>query len=1026
MSLRKNYFSMFFLSCTLMFFSISAIAQNTTITGSVTDAMDDSPIPGVNVIVQGTSIGSVTDIDGEYTIDVPEGNDVLTFSYVGYQKQNIEIGNRSTIDVALQQDVEELSEIVVVGYGTQQRTDVTGSISSVSGEEINKQPITTIEQGLQGRAAGVNITQRSGAPGAVMDVQIRGIGSIGNSQPLFVVDGIPFINDASATGSGATNPLASINPADIESIEILKDASSAAIYGARAANGVVLITTKRGEAGETKITFDAYTGVQNAWRTLELTGIDGYKEISDELTDNANLPRVVALQREEELVNLTDWQDEVFQSSPINNVNVGFSGGSESARFNITANYLDQQGILLNSGLERLTFRVNTDFNKGRFRFGESLLVSQTGIEEFTGSLANALRMPPNRPVLNPNNIGGYAGNRIIDEQDANNPVAEANLFENSTTRWRVLGSFYTEYDILDDLTYRLNVGADFTYGNRDNYNPPYEFGERRTQPFATLDEENRYSISPLMEHTLNYRKSFGNSNLEVLAGYTVQTFKSRFANAEGRNTANAIVRTLDGVNDVPRVNGSLQEFSLISYLGRVNYNLADKYLFTINLRRDGSSRFSPDNKWGTFPSASFGWRVSNENFMAGIEAVSDLKLRSSWGQVGFQEIGNYTFQTVLANTVNYVFGGQQVTGVAQRRLAASNLQWETSTQFDIGFDLGLFNDQIYINADYYIKETENMLVPVPPSLSTGITNAPTLNAGSVRNSGLEFALTYRKSSGAFQYDISGNFATLNNEVLSLGGGQPIIGGNVNVTRVTRIIEGEPIGHFFGFVTDGIFQTQEEVEQHATQPNAQPGDIRFKDLSGPEGVPDGVINDLDKANIGDPLPNLIYGLTFNARWKNFDLNLFLQGVSGVELYYGYRYDAEGMLRPWNIEKRTLNRWTGPGTSDEIPRAIGGDPADNARESDRFIGDGSFLRARNFSIGYNIPSTTLAKFAGGFMSSVRIYGTAQNLFTLTQYEGFDPEIGTQSSNPGQFSRSRGIDGAGFPQARTFLLGVQVGF
>ncbi|MGD1889391.1 MAG: SusC/RagA family TonB-linked outer membrane protein [Cyclobacteriaceae bacterium] len=1002
--------------------TLVAIAQSRTVTGTVT-AEGEGELPGVNILVKGTTQGTVTDIEGNYRITVSNDEAILVFSAVGYASEEVTVGNQSTLDMVLLPDIKSLSEVVVVGYGTQERRDLTGAVSSVDASDFENMAINSVEQGLQGRVAGVNVVQQSGQPGAAMQVQIRGVGSIGNSEPLYVIDGIPVVNDNGATGEAKFNALNSINPSDIESIEILKDASAAAIYGARAANGVVLITTKRGKAGEAKIQLDAYTGIQEAWRLLELTDINGYKEISDELTDNAGLPRVVALQRPEELVNLTDWQEEMFDTAPINNVNLSVSGGNEGALFSVSANYMNQEGILRNTDFERLSLRVNTDFKKGRFKFGQTMAFSRTVANDFTANFFQIIHFPPNRPIFDENNVGGYAGNRIIDEQDANNPVGQADLFTDRTTRFRVIGNIYGEYEIMEGLTYRLNLGGDFIYGNRYQFNEPFQFGDRRTELFASINERNAFSVSPLIENTLNYSKTFGNHQLGVLVGYTRQSYSERSAQSQGRNTVNTI-SVLNGVNEVPAVSGGLQEFALVSYLGRLTYSFADRYLLTANIRRDGSSRFSPGNKFGVFPSASVGWRISEEGFMDAVDVVSDLKLRGSWGQTGFQEIGNYGFQAELRNTLNYLIGGELVTGVAQRDLAANTLVWETSTQTNFGLDIGLFNNQVLINADYFIKETEDILIPVPPTPSTGVrggNNSPTLNVGSVRNEGLELALTYRKSVGDLQYSVTGNFATLENEFVSLGGGQPITSGNVNVTRVTRIDEGLPIGSFFGFRTDGIFQTQEEVEAHADQPNAEPGDIRFKDLNG-----DNVINSDDREYIGDPIPDITYGLSLSASYKGFDLNMFMQGVAGVELYYGYRYFAEGMLRPFNFEQRTLNRWTGPGTSNEIPRAIGGDPANNTRESDRFIGDGSFLRMRNLTLGYTVPFQALENFGNGFLSNVRIYATAQNLFTITNYEGYDPEIASQNQNPEQASRGRGIDNGQFPQARTYMLGAQITF
>jgi len=1005
-----------------LFLPLLLQAQERTISGTVSSP-SEGPIPGASILVKGTQIGTTTDLDGEFSLSIPEDAEVLTVTYIGYKSLELAVGNQSNFDIVLEEDLQQLSEVVVVGYGTQERRDLTGAVSSVDSKEFENMAINSVEQGLQGRVAGVNITQQSGQPGAGMQVQIRGIGSIGNSEPLWVVDGIPIINDNGATGDASSNALASLNPSDIESIEILKDASAAAIYGARAANGVVLVTTKRGEAGETQVSLDAYTGFQEPWRLLELTDINGYKEISDELSENANLPRVVALQRPEELVNETDWQDEIFRTAPINNVNLTVSGGGENARFSVSGNYMNQEGILIESGFERLSFKVNTDFNKGRFKIGQSLQVSKTDFEEFDGGLSNTT-MPPNRPVFNPDNVGGYAGNRIIDEQDRNNPVGQAVLFEDVTTRYRALGSIFGEYEIIDGLTYKLNLGIDFIYGNRYQYTPPYQFGDRRNQPFASLREDNAYTISPLLENTLNYNKTFGKHTFGAVLGYTRQTFERRNAVAEGRNTSNSIVRVLDGVNDVPRVAGSLNEFSLVSYLGRFTYSFDDRYLLTANIRRDGSSRFSPGNKWGVFPSMSVGWRISEESFFQGVNFISDLKVRAGWGQTGFQEIGNYAFQPQLVPTLNYIFGNQTATGVGQRQLVPGSLQWETSTQTNVGMDLGLFDNKLLVNMDYFVKETDDILIPVPPPVSTGVPGSPTRNVGSVRNSGFEFAATYRKSFGDFQYSVTANFATLENEFLDLGGAQPIVGPQLfSVKSITRIDEGIPLGAFWGYEMDGIFQTQAEVDAHATQPNARPGDVRFRDLNG-----DGAITPDDRTLIGDPIPDLTYGLTLNASYKGFDFNMFVQGVQGVELYYAYRYFREGMLRPFNFEQRTLGFWRGPGTSNEIPRAVGGDPANNARESTRFIGDGSFLRCRNMTLGYTVPTEKLASISKNALSSARFYVTAQNLFTLTEYEGFDPEISSdnQTGDPGAYSRSRGVDNNNYPQPRTFLFGVQLGF
>lgn len=1008
-----------FLLPVIFFITSYAYGQDRTLSGKVTSKNERAPVPGASIIIKGTTSGTTSDFDGNFRLTFNAANPVLVVSYIGYVTQEIPITTQTTLDIVLEEDLQQLKEVVVVGYGTQRRADLTGSISSVSSKDLNVMPVASLDQALQGRAAGVTVIQNA-APGGGAIVRIRGIGSVNNNEPLYVIDGFP---------AGSLND---INPNDIESIEILKDASAAAIYGSRAANGVIMVTTKRGKSGKTRVTFDSYYGVQNVWRKLDLLNTQQYIEYNTALQQSANLA-VPARFSEPGLTDQTDWQNELFRSAAISDNNINISGGSDNARFSVSAGYFRQEGTQIGTDFERYSIRSNTDFKLGKFTFGQSLTLAYSGRNNealFGGrtQIEHAIKSAPYLVVRDPNNLGGFNGPGFEDEQDAENLVANATLRRNFAERFRFLGSTFAEVEILDGLNYRLTLGADIAANNQFNFSPRFVAGPRQQTPFAEINENRNFFISPLVTNTLNYGKTFGDHNVGATLVFERQTFRVSNTQASGRNLTSNEIRVLQGTTN-PAVSGTRTDWALLSYVARGTYSFKDRYLVQATIRRDGSSRFGPEEKWGVFPSVSLGWRVSEEGFMQNIDLISDLKLRGSVGTTGNQNIGDYSFQAALTSGAFYFIGGENRQGITLNQLANRFVRWENTLQKNFGFDLGLANNRIQISAEYFINETRDMLVQSPVAPSLGFDQRPFVNAGSVENRGIEVVAGYRKSVGAFQFTADFNMAFIRNKVLALSAnGAPIFSGGFQGDNLTITRIGDPIASFFGWRTDGIFQTQAEIiaaNERDGNPNtpfqaaAAPGDIRFVDIDG-----NGVINNDDRSIIGNPFPDFTYGFNLGASYKNFDLSLFLQGVSGNQVYNGNRYWTEGMLRVFNAGTAVLNRWTGPGTSETIPRAIAGDPNRNSRASDRFLEDGSYMRFKNVSLGYSLPPNVLANFAKGAIGSVRFYMTAQNLFTITNYTGFDPEI---SAGVGRNTTLElGIDRGEYPQPRVFLGGVQIGF
>ena len=1008
------------------------------VSGMVTSSEDNLPLSGVNIFEMGANNGVVSNFDGEYQIVVPIDAQ-LVVSYIGYETQTITVNGQDTINIVLDMEVGVLQDVVVVGYGTQRKSDVTGAVSSVSSDQLMVNPMTSLDQALQGKLSGISIINDSGDPGGGVSVRIRGQGTIGNSEPLYVIDGVPIVNNLDSEipltgGNGKlSNPLTNLNPSEIETIDILKDASASAIYGVRGANGVIIITTKRGSKGAPVFSFDAYTSFQTIG-TLELLKARDYADLILEMFENAG----EEIDSNNEPTNLLDpsyvvdranWQDAFFKTGMVQNYNMGVSGGTKNLDYFVSGGYHKNDATTVGSGFERFTFRVNSNYNLGKFQFGESLSLSRS-IHRRAPFLAarsqirTIIKHAPTIGIYNDDNEGGFNGPGEGDGYGRWNTIGLAELTEHYVKRNRIIGNAYGEFEFFDGLSYRLNLGLDVVFTNGSIYKPGYYFSEGFEEPTPSLREYDVEELSSLIENTLTFSKNFGSHNLTLLAGFTQQEYifsrHSGFSSAllgDDLRTFNTSSRDAE-----ISLSGFDNEWAIRSLLGRINYNYKGKYLFTGNIRRDSSSRFSEDNRHGLFPSFSLGWVLSEENFLRDSRVVNSLKLRAGYGELGNQEIPPYGFQSTLITYANYVFGNDVATGVTQTTLANEDLKWETTTQTNIGLDLVMYQNKLQLSLEYFIKETRDIILRAPLPGSLGITELPLVNAGNIENKGMELTANYRTNLDDLSLELGANATFLENTVKSLGIGLPIEGrfpdADGSVLQVIR--EGETINSFVGHVTDGIFQNQAEVDAHATQPNAAPGDIRFKDLDN-----NGVIDDADRKILGKPVPDISYGFTASVNYKNIDVSIFLQGLSGIEIYNGLRYWSEGLSEITNHTTVALDRWTGAGTSNTIPRAVLGDPNFNRRASDRFLEDGSFLRLKNIAIGYSIPKRALDNIGNGFISSLRIHFSGQNLVTFTDYSGYDPEIGI-GFNQGVEVANQGVDYGIIPQPRTVLMGLQLKF
>lgn len=996
--------------------------------GIITD-IEGNPLIGANVVVKGTTIGTVTELDGSFRLAVPDNAEALVISYTGFLAREVAIEGRNSFDIQLEENITALNEVVVVGYGTQGRGSITSAIDKISGDEISTIPVVSATQAIQGRSAGLVVTNQ-GAPGLDPVIRIRGLTSPNNNNPLIVIDGVP---------AGGLN---AINPNDIESIEVLKDASAASIYGSRAAGGVILITTKRGEAGAPRLSFDAYAGFSNAANQLDLLNTNQYIEVMTEQQQNGGLP--VPPRFDDASIRNTsiDYQDEVFQSGAIMNYSLGLSGGTKKSNYLFSLNYMNQEGIVLNNDFERYSARINSDYTLwDRVRVGQSFVMSFTTRNNVInqggrGLFEHVTKFAPYIEPLDAANLGGFNGPDQIDNNDAVNPLRILQLGDHLNRATKALGSVYADIEIIEGLNFRTTIGMDVSYSRNFDFVPSFFDGEFHNNPLAELSENRTTFFSPVWTNMLNFNRTINDDHkIGITAGYEVQDFTVETISAFGTNDLTSDLMTPGSVQGSEDVGGGTFEDGLVSYFGRFNYDYKGKYLLQAALRRDGYSRFGPNNKWGTFPSVSVGWNLGREQMFEAVDAVSNLKLRASWGRTGNNNaLGRYEFQPTVQTGFTYNFGpgSVPVTGATIPGLANQDLRWETTTMTNIGLDLGLFDDAITFSAEYFINNTEDILLSVPLPSSLGLDRNVRVNAGDIESSGFEFNLGIQnRKSKSIQWSIDANFATQDNEVVELGSGNPINGRNWQGDIITRVEEGQPIYFFQGWKVDRLFQASDFntdgslIEGIAAQSGAAPGDIKFMDLAGPlddngnPTGPDGVIDANDRTNLGSPLPTFTYGFTGAIEWNNFDLSVFFQGVGGNKIFKAYAYWTQGMTRVFNGESILLDRWTPTNTDTDVPRAISGDPNRNARASDRFIDDGDYLRLKNLTLGYTLKTQNT-----NWLSNLRIYLSAQNLITITNYSGYDPEVSVfQGAN---IDNSFGIDLGQLPQSRTFIFGVQAGF
>ncbi|MEO8474229.1 MAG: TonB-dependent receptor [Chryseolinea sp.] len=1009
-----------------------------TVTGVVTDETGSS-VPGANVLVKGTTTGTTTDAEGRYTINVTDESSVLVITFIGYTSKEVVVGSQKEISIQLSPDIRQLNEVVVVGYGTQKRSSVTGAVATVSSKDVAALPVISVESAIQGRVPGVQVTN-NGSPGTSPTVRIRGVGSItGASQPLYVIDGFP-----------QASYLNNIDTKDIESVEVLKDAAASAVYGSRAANGVIIITTKSGARdNKVHVEADTYYGVQQAWKQLDLLHTPDYLKYATDLTTNAGtaIPQRIVSGLDNPIYagttqtyrqTDTDWQNAMFRTAPITQTQVSLSTGSEKSKLYTSVSKFDQDGIMLGTNFNRYSLRLNYE-NKlsKRFTFGENFNISYSKTRNQAESggrtiLQHIIHSVPYIPVYDPTLQGGFRAPSGNDGADPENPVRIATMDQNRDNVMNLIGRAFVEAKIIDGLKYRFTAGLNYSVARHTEDMPIFNdgFAGRTTH---NLVDNRTTTTSPYYSNQLTYDKTFGAHTLNVIAVAERQGNSSVYLGAAGQQSRNDISQLLGSSNQT--ATGTLNENELLSYLGRINYEYKGKYLVSASIRRDGYSGFAPGKKWGNFPGVSVGWRLNEEDFMKTVPAISELKLRASYGSLGsIANVGSYEYQSYINTNTAYDFNNGSTSGAYFDKLPNKNLTWEKTKMTNYGVDLGLFENRITFSAEYFVRNVDDLLLDVPPSPSLGYTQASKLNIAAMKNWGGEFVLGYNKSEGDVTFNVSANVGIIRNKVNHLNTPNAVLYSGSNADfggfNITRTIAGRPIQEFYGYKTDGIFQNQAEIDaanardNDATtlfQANAAPGDIRFKDVNG-----DGVINSDDQVSLGNYLPNFTYGLNFSANYKSFDLTLFLQGVQGNEIYNGTKVLGQGMLRLFGAQTDVLNAWTPDNTNTNVPRAVSGDPNQNSRTSDRFIEDGSYLRLKNVSIGYSLPSGVAQSMTGNTLKKLRVYISAQNLLTFTKYSGYDPEIGNRYQNSAGNTLINGIDFGQFPSPRTVMAGLQVGF
>lgn len=991
---------------------LHAQQQAKTVTGTVTDVSGE-PIIGANIRIKGTTTGTITDIDGNFSIEA-EPQSVIEVSYIGYLTQETVINNQKSIRFLLKEDTKTLDEVVVIGYGVQKKADLTGSVANINTEKLNTQSNANIGQALQGKIAGVDIVSQGGAPGSGTRIMVRGIGTLNNASPLYIVDGMYM------------NSIDHINPNDIASIDVLKDASSAAIYGSRAANGVIIVTTKEGSNTEGKpiIDLSVNLGISTASKFLDMLDAKGWAEVTTIARQAIGKP---ALDMATDLANKpdNDWQDIMFRPALMQNYNLSVKGGGKYSTYYTGLGYFNQDGIVKGTNYQRYNIQSKNDYKRGIFSAGTNLIISFSHDKPLHqelrgGMIGTILQSVPTLEKYDDTREGGYGGT-YGDVVNIPHPLAiiDDNIMDRYNENVKIFANLYAQIELFKGLKYKLNLTPDFSFERYKNYLNKYDFG-LATNSITQLTERQRRRRNILVENLLTFDRTFGEHKISALAGYTYQDSRFRHIQAYGEGLPQGL-EEIDAATTNRSNEGNSWRSVLTSILGRVFYSYQNKYLFTATIRRDGSSKFGKNNRYGYFPSFSLGWNVAEEKFMENVHWLDQLKLRGGYGVLGNQEIDNYQYSSTITTGINYPDGnGGLLQGAFPKNFANPDIKWEETAMTNVGIDFMAFNNRLSLTADYYVRNTKDILLTVPIPISSGGANDPIRNAGKIRNNGFEFNLGWMDQPNpdiSYGINLIGSFNK--NKVIAMGSESGSIkGGSTNQNITTSETKaGYPIGGYWLISTAGYFNSQEEVDAYAKdgkkiQPAAEPGDIKFVDANN-----DGVINDDDRVFQGSPFPDFTFALNGNMRYKNFDLSIGLQGVLGNKIYNATRQTLEDVTKGSNFLASCLDYWTPENKNASHPRLTWDDPNRNTRaESDRYLENGSYLRLRSVQLGYTFPQTWFK----GAIQHARVYINAENLFTITSYSGYSPDVNADNAN------YRGFDNFIYPTNRTFMLGLNVTF
>ena len=981
-----------------MLLPMCIFAQQITVQGVVKDQTGETVI-GASVMEKGTTNGTITGIDGDFSLNM-SSNGTLVVSFVGYKTQEVQVKGQKQLQVVLSEDAEMLDEVVVIGYGTMKKSDLTGAVSSIGNKDIKDSPVSNLGQAIQGKISGVQIVD-AGKPGDNVSIKIRGLGSINNCDPLVVIDGVP-------TDLG----LSSLNMADVERLDVLKDASATAIYGSRGANGVVMITTKRGTEGKGKLAVSANYSFQNATNVPSLLNAAQYAELSNDMMVNSGRNPNPEWANPSELGAGTDWMDELLRTGVMQNYTVSYSGGNEKSHYYVSGGFLDQSGIVKSVNYRRFTFQSNSDAQVSKWlKFSNNITFSADTKKSGSYNIGDALKALPIYPVKNED--GSWSGPDGNSEWygSTRNPIGPTELNRSQTDGYNFLANLTAELTFTKWLKFKSTFGYDAKFWFIDNFTPKYNWKPTPTEETSRYKSDNK-SFTYLWDNYFLFDHTFAEKHrVGLMAGMSAQWNTNDYLNAQKNVFMFDNVHEMDNGEEMYAIGGNETEWALLSYMARVNYSYEDRYLLTATIRRDGSSRFGKKHRWGTFPSVSVAWRASQEKWFPKNDYINDLKVRAGYGVTGSQaSVGNYSYLASY-NTSVYPFGissGNQ-TALVSSTLANPYIHWEEVAQTNIGFDASLFNSRVMFSFDAYLKETRDMLVKASIPITSGFEDTTTTytNAGKVRNQGIEMSLHTINLTGELGWETNLTATYNKNKIKDLNSDVPYYINQINNSYVTMLAKDYPINVFYGYVTDGIFQNQSEVNTHAVQPGAEPGDIRFRDLNN-----DGVINDSDRTVIGNPNPSWLFSMNNSLSYKGFELSVFLQGIAGNKIYNANNIDNTGMAAAYNQTTDVLKRWQGEGTSNSMPRAVFGDPNQNTRVSDRFVENGSYLRLKNITLSYTFPKQWLQK---AQIENARLSLSCENVATITGYSGFDPEVGIN-----------GIDQNRYPISRTFSLGLNFNF